>query len=592
MRRSFLAELKRRHVYKVGAAYVVGAWLLVQVATQVFPFFEVPNAWVRWVVILAVLGFPIAVALSWVFDLTSDGVVRTDEESAEGPNSDPRLRHRSQARLNFVLASLLAMALGYLLLDHLYLRRSNMSMTGVSLPATAASLVPESIAVMPFADMSEGGDQAYFADGISEELLNLLAQVPQLRVVGRTSSFSFRGKNASVAEIGKVLNVTCVLEGGVRKVGDRLRVTAQLIKVADGFQLWSQTYDRKLTDIFVVQDDIAGAVVDALKFKLLPTERPSTGHQHVPDFETYDHYLLGRQLLVRNEPEHFAKAVTAFREAVTRDPDYAGAYAGLAMAESFATENLPDGELRRAARARAMAAAEKAVQLGPDLGDAYAARGYLRATNEWRWNEALADNLRAVALDPADARNQLRHAYLLATLGRLPESVAAYEKANMTDPLFPPAWYWLGRVKAAQGDYAGARLALNRTLAIAPEFTAAQSYLGVVALLQGDASAARDVFAGLKRTFGLAMAEHDLGHTSESSRILDEAISEHENDGAYAIAAAYAWIGDREAAFEWFNTAFEHHDDGLQYLKYDPVLRGIRDDPRYVSLLGRLQLPE
>lgn len=592
MRRSFLAELKRRRVYKMGAAYMVGAWLLVQVATQVFPFFEVPNAWVRWVIILAILGFPVAIALSWVFDLTPDGVVRTEEGVSPDEPAGRLSGARSQGRLNFVLGTLLAVAVCYLLVDHLYLRRDGVPATSIGPHASAQPLVSASIAVMPFADMSAEGDQGYFADGISEELLNLLAQVPQLHVVGRTSSFSFRGKNASVAEIGKALNVTCVLEGGVRKAGDRLRVTAQLITVADGFQLWSQTYDRELTDVFLVQDDIAGAVVDALKVKLLPADRPSTARQYVPDFETYDRYLLGRQLLVRNEPEHFAKAVDAFTEAIARDPNYAGAYAGLAMAESFASANLEDGAPRRLARTRAMAAAEKAVELGPELGDAYAARGYLRATNEWRWNEALSDSLRAVALDPADARNHLRHGYLLATLGRLPEAVAAYEKANATDPLFPPAWYWLGRTKAAQGDYAGARHALNRTLAIAPEYSAAQAYLGVVSLLQGDAGAARDLFAPLNRPLGTAMAEHDLGRVQEAERLLQDAIGAHSNDSAYSIAVTYAWMGNADAAFQWLDTAFEHHDDGLQYVKYDPQLRSIRTDARYRPFLRRLQLPE
>jgi tetratricopeptide (TPR) repeat protein len=174
----------------------------------------------------------------------------------------------------------------------------------------------------------------------------------------------------------------------------------------------------------------------------------------------------------------------------------------------------------------------------------------------------------------------------------LPDAVAGYEKANATDPLFPPAWYWLGRTRAAMGDYAGAKLALNRTLAVAPEFSTAQSYLGVVALLQGDAAGAREIFSRTNRALGLAMAEHDLGNAAESERLLQDAIREHANDNAYSIGAAYAWIGNADAAFKWLDAALEHHDDGLQYVKYDPLLRSIRSDPRYPPMLRRLNLPE
>ncbi|MEO7149429.1 MAG: hypothetical protein ABIY40_05800 [Rhodanobacteraceae bacterium] len=204
----------------------------------------------------------------------------------------------------------------------------------------------------------------------------------------------------------------------MRKSGDRLRVTAQLVNVADDYHLWSQTYDRKLTDVFAVQEDIAGAVVDALKLKLLPGQRPSTAKHHVPGFETYDHYLLGIQLLTHNDSADFGRAVETLRQAVTLDPDYAAAYAGLAMAESFAVEDSPDVADVAQGDQRAMAAAERAVALDPTLGDAYGVRGYVR-TSQWDWNGALADLVKAVTLEPGEARNQLRYGYLLAALGRL-----------------------------------------------------------------------------------------------------------------------------------------------------------------------------
>ena len=587
--RSVFAELKRRHVYKVGAAYLVAGWLLVQVATQVFPIFDVPMWWVRLVVILIAIGFPAALAFSWVFDLTPDGLVRTPDSPSDDTPASQSAGQSIERRLNYVLGGLLLLAVAYFLADRFVLRTHSSVSNAQASDATGDA---PSIAVLAFADMSETGDQGYFADGISEELLNLLAQVPQLHVVGRTSSFSFKGKATSIKDIGQALNVATVLEGGVRKAGDRLRVSAQLINVADGYQLWSQTYDRELTDIFAVQDDIAGAVVDALKFKLLPIERPSTGKQHVPSFETYDHFLLGRQLLLRNNPKYYQPAVDAFREAIALDPAYAEAYAGLAMAESFASEKLPDANERARAQRDAMVAANKAVELGPTLGDAYAARGYLRGTSEWDWKGALADLQKAVALDPRDARNQLRYGYLLATLGRLPDAANAFTTATLQDPFFSPAWYWLGRIRTAQGDYAGAVRALNRTLAINPEYSSVPPSLGIVALLQGNASAAREIFVAANRPLGVAMAEHDLGHPEQARQTLKTHLDAYHDDSPFVIASAYAWCGDTEQAFEWLSRAVAQRDEGVQYLKYDPLLRSIRDDPRYAELLKTMNLSE
>jgi TolB-like protein len=587
--RSVFAELKRRHVYKVGAAYLVAGWLLVQVATQVFPIFDVPTSWVRLVVILIALGFPAALAFSWVFDLTSDGLVRTTESPPDDTPASQSAGHRIERRLNYVLGGLLLLAVAYLLVDRFVLRAHS---SASNAQATDAPGGAPSIAVLAFADMSETGDQGYFADGISEELLNLLAQVPQLHVVGRTSSFSFKGKATSIKDIGQALNVTTVLEGGVRKAGDRLRVSAQLINVADGYQLWSQSYDRKLTDIFAVQDDIAGAVVDALKFKLLPIQRPSSGKQHVPSFETYDHFLLGRQMLLRNSPKYYQPALDAFREAIALDPAYPEAYAGLAMAESFTAETLSDASARTNAQRDAMTAANKAVELGPTLGDAYAARGYLRGTDQWDWKGALDDLQKAVSLDPADARNQLRYGYLLATLGRLPEAANALTTATLQDPLFSPAWYWLGRIRTAQGDYPGALLALNRTVAINPEYASVPASLGVVALLQGNASAAREIFVAANRPLGIAMAEHDLGHPDQAKQMLKTYIDAHGNDSPYVIASAYAWCADADQAFEWLARAIAQHDGNIQYLKYDPLLRSLRNDARYAELLKTIKLSE
>jgi len=285
-------------------------------------------------------------------------------------------------------------------------------------------------------------------------------------------------------------------------------------------------------------------------------------------------------------------ALKSFARATELDPNYADAFAGLAMAECFVAEEVTDPAIVEQGYARATAAAERAVTLDPTLGDAYAARGYLRSTANWDWDGAMADLKKAIELSPGDARNQLRYGYLLATLGRLSEASAALDVGNKQDPLLTPVWYVSGRVKAGQGDYHGAVAAMKRVLEIDPEFRGATSYLGTIDLLQGHAAAARSVFAELKSSYGLALAEHDLGHRTEAKQALDRLIAEHAEDSAYVIATVYAWRGERDQAFEWLDRAMVHHDIGIVYLKFDPLMRGLRDDPRYAALLKKLGLPQ
>jgi tetratricopeptide (TPR) repeat protein len=323
----------------------------------------------------------------------------------------------------------------------------------------------------------------------------------------------------------------------------------------------------------------------------MPGHAGSAIKHHVPSFETYDHFLLGRQLLVRDNVQAFATAVAAFRQAVALDPDYAEAYSGLAMAESFAVENNPDATVVALGRRRAMAAAERAVALDPELGDAYAARGYLRGTDDWNWTGAEADVLKAVSLDPGDGRNQLRLGYLLATLNRLSEASVAIGRCLDRDPLFPPCWYLLGRIKAAQGDYEGARQTMKRVLAIDPEYKAASSYLGILSLLQGDPAAAREVFVKLERLAGVALAEHDLGHAEQSKSALDQFIAAHAMDSAYQIATVYAWSGDNDQAIAWLERAIKQRDNGVVVLTYDPLLHGLHADPRFGEICRKVGLP-
>ncbi|MEO6138710.1 MAG: hypothetical protein ABIP11_08630, partial [Luteimonas sp.] len=303
--RAFWEQLKRRKVIRVAIGYCGLSWLLVQVASTLIPAFDIPIWTLRLLLLLLAIGFPFALMMSWTYVATADGP-RLESDVSSSPVAISNVVTRPTE-------------------------------STVTLPAATPN--PASIAVLPLVNMSSDKEQDYFSDGLSEELLNLLAQIPGLHVAGRTSSFSFKDKHATIAEIGSALNVATVLEGSVRKSGDRIRITAQLIKSQDGYHLWSQTYDRELTDIFEVQDEIAGAVVAALKLKLLPEQHPSHARHHVPSPAAHNHFLLGRQFLNRATVDGFQRAVVAYNKAVALEADYAAAFAGLALAEAYASDD-------------------------------------------------------------------------------------------------------------------------------------------------------------------------------------------------------------------------------------------------------------
>ncbi len=329
--------------------------------------------------------------------------------------STPSSRWRKPA----LMAALAVMAVGliYVLADKAWLSK-RVDEQKPLVEATPA--IPEkSVAVLPFIDMSEKKDQEYFSDGLSEELLNLLAKIPQLKVAARTSSFYYKGKEVKLAEIARELNVAHFLEGSVRKAGNRLRITAQLIRVADGYHQWSHTFDREPDDIFKIQDEIAAAVVTALKLKLLPDDMELSAGNRTANPAAHTQYLLGRQFFNRTNMADFRRAVAAYEQAIALDPKYASAYAGLAVAENELSHD-PENSLKEvlAGQQRALAAADRAIAIDPALSEGYAARGFLRFTINWDWTGAEADLSRAFALDPGSYRTYTCYACFLASLGR------------------------------------------------------------------------------------------------------------------------------------------------------------------------------
>jgi serine/threonine protein kinase/tetratricopeptide (TPR) repeat protein len=456
---------------------------------------------------------------------------------------------------------------------------------------TGASPGP-SVAVLPFADLSAERDQEYFADGIAEEILNALAHVPGLRVIGRTSSFSFKGKDATLAEIGRELRVGTVLEGSVRKDGARVRITAQLARAADEASIWSQTFDRELTGIFAVQDEIAKAVVGALKLKLLAR----TGvDRRTDNAQAHDHQLAGQQFLARGTLDGFRRAVSAFESAIALDPRYASAHAGLANALVWlwrlGAERLPGfADVER----RARAAAEQATAVGPGLPGSFEARARVRLA-DWDWAGARSDVDEALALSPRSPWGLRLKAALLSVNGRRSEAIAVTREAIEADPLNAFAWASLGWYQLDAGDAALAHGALARALEISPELDAAAAMLMVAFLVDGrpaDAMAVSQRCGDERfRLMGVALAQHDLGHPREAREALDAFTSRFGRDLPYRVAEVHAWRGEADDAFGWLDRARAQRDAALCDVRDDPLLKSLRGDARYAALLRDMSLP-
>jgi len=446
----------------------------------------------------------------------------------------------------------------------------------------------KSIAVLPFVDLSEKKDQGYFSDGLSEELITLLAQIEDLQVIARTSSFHFRNQDVSLKEIARTLGVAHVLEGSVRRAGNTVRVTAQLIRTDDGVHLWSQSYDRDVKDIFQVQDDIAAAVVSSLKLKLLDM---SLDPDRSDSPEAYNQFLLARQFGRRGNMQDIERAVAAYRQAIALDPNYAAAYAGLSFSETAIANSTQDP----ARFALAHDAAEKALELAPQFVDAYRARALLRLET-LDFAGARVDSETALTLAPGESAVQSLYGAQIAAFGKIPQAITAMKRAIDLDPLSGYAWASVGLFQTATHDYPAARQSIERALAINPTADWLHFALGQLDLLQGRLTDAHAEFqkqsAEGNRRMGVAMVEYANGHDKQSQFALKELIDKNADDMAYQVADVYAWRGEKDKAFEWLERAYQQRDSGLNGIAWDPLLSSLKDDPRYGALLTKLDLSD
>ena len=568
---SVWSALRRRKVVQWGVAYAAGAWLLMQVLEYFSGTFDWPRQVQQLSTLALLIGLPIVLVLAWY----------------HGDRGQQRVGGTELT----ILAALLALG-GFLLWRYEPAIETSTTATATSLARTGDPPNPKSIAVLPFVNMSSDPGNEYFSDGLSEELLNLLAKLPELRVIGRTSSFQFKGRNEDLRVIGEKLNVAHILEGSVRKSGEKVRITAQLIKAADGSHLWSETYDRTLDDIFVVQDDIAGEVVKALKLTLLGTAL--TTRSKPQDSEAYNLALQGRFFLDRRSREDLKRAVEYFRRSRERDPGYAPAWAGLSEAYSVQANNgfVPLGDGYRQARE----AAEKALALDPQLVDAHLAMGRIQNAYDWDWEAADTSYRRALALEPGSSRALRFLSRQALTLGRWNEAIELANEAIECDPLRPTSYSNFGLALLAVNRDTEAEAAFRKTLELDPEGASRHLFLGRTLLLQGKADAAlremQQESEEVWRLSGLPLAFHALGRRSESDAALAVLKAKHAGEAAYQIGEVHAFRGEADLAFEWLERAYDQRDGGLSDIKSDRLMRGLVDDPRYKAFLRKLKLPE
>jgi TolB-like protein/class 3 adenylate cyclase/Tfp pilus assembly protein PilF len=444
----------------------------------------------------------------------------------------------------------------------------------------------KSIAVLPFLDLSAGKDQEYFSDGISEELLNLLAKIPQLRVISRSSAFSFKGQDLEMPEIGKRLNVAHILEGSVRKSGNQVRITAQLIDTHSDTHLWSETYDRPLDDIFAVQDEIAGAVVAQLKLKLLG----AVPKAKATDPKAYALYLQARQLNEQITREGYQQSIALYQQVLTIDPNYAAAWNGLADSyRQQAEEGLrPSDEAYRLARETA----DKALAIDPDYAPAHATLGLIAYTYDGDLGAAARHLEHALALEPTSTDIISSAASLALSLGRLDTAIALYEYILARNPVNVGSHHNQGYAYFCAGRLDEAIASLRTALSMAPDADGFQVHLGEALLLKGDhteaLAAMQKESAEAWRMIGLPMAYHALGRKAESDAALAELIRKYEKAWAYNIAEVLAYRGEVNRAFEWLDKAIAYHDPGVSEVNTDPLLANLHKDPRWLPFLRKL----
>jgi adenylate cyclase len=599
-------ELKRRNVFRVAAAYLAGAWLLIEVVQTLFPLYGFSDEAIRLVVTLLAIGFPIILIFSWVFELTPEGFkLEKNIDRSVVPT------HRSGQKLDRVIIVLLALALAYFAFDKFVIEPSREAelvqtttetVTQQIEQARKSQLADKSIAVLPFVNMSPDPEDEYFSDGLTEELIGSLAKVKSLHVTARTSAFAFKGTNLDIRDIGQALNVRTVLEGSVRKDQNHVRITAQLINVEDGYHIWSESYDHKLENILSLQESIAKAIAGALSIQLSPNidEQLSTAAAVNP--KAYDLYLQGRYHWAHINEVGFRKGIDAFQNAIAIDPGYAPAHAGLATVYSFMGYFgiMPPRE----AFPLSIAEAETALALDSKSSEALTARGMASLVFAWDWDRARDDLSLALELSPNYSQAHWAWSEYLAVTNP-PAALDSALKALSLDPLSLPIMNSVAFKYLTRGMYTEAAQMDEKMIAMEPNFMAAYWNRGVLHLLRGQYESAIDYLAQSVERSGrmppaiamLGYAYAKSGDEKQALALLEELKSLKDQPGrGYAppllIAYIHEGLGRVDEALDWLDKAIEERDGWLLYLNSFPRFESLRGEARFKAIMRRLQLPE
>ncbi len=563
--------------------YLIVGWLLLQISDTLAPALRLPE-WIHSAVaFLVILGFPIALIFAWAFELTPEGLKK--EKDVDRSQS---VTHVTGRKLDFIIIGLMAVALVYFSLDKFIARPAG---DGLEVAATP-EVVEEpdnSIAVLPFVNMSDDPGNEYFSDGLSEELLNALVRIGGLKVTGRTSSFAFKGQNTDLREIGRILNVANVLEGSVRKYENRVRITAQLIKTADGYHLWSETFDRELDDIFAIQAEIADRVTGALQVALLGPAGGNVDANVERNSEAYEEYLRGMYIFQRNidDRDGLARARDHFGRALEIDADFVDAHWGMFKVWDRWHRN-GHGSYDESAEQIAYYGA-KLKQLAPGSEQESSANAR-SATIHWDQLKARGILEDAVKRYPGSSNILSRYGAQTALLGNFDDGLAALQEAVRLDPLSLEYMSSMASVQQRVGDCEGARQTMDRALALDTGAGRVRYHLAMCIFeTTGDASQALEIASaeplGFMHGTALAIIFHRLGDPESAQQRVDTMVVEYGDSAAYQYGQVYAQWGDTDTALEWLETAVTVRDPGLAQAGTDPLLEPLSDEPRFVKVL-------
>jgi len=598
---NLIAELRRRKVIQVGAAYLVVAWLLIQIVATVAPQLQLPEWVPRLVTLLLMVGFPVAVVMAWVFEVMPEGV-RVDA------------RKTGSKRMYVSAAVLAAAALAWYVrgdraAQEVVVAAPSAPTAAPAPPATSASTTAapadpvappptKSIAVLAFADMSPDKDSEYLSDGIAEEILNALAGVGDLQVAARTSSFYYKDRNESLRDIGKTLGVAHVLEGSVRRQGEKVRITAQLIRVADGFHRWSDTYDGDLADVFALQERIARAITDELKVVLSGGQQEQLVDVGTDNAAAYGHYLRGRYFWNRRTAANISLAIEQFRAAADADPEFAKAYSGIADCYAILPYYASIRSDQTIAQARIFAA--RALALDEGLAEAHTSSAFERVT-QWDWSGAEQAFRRAIELNPRYATAHFWYARMLAGLGRYDDALERLREAHRLEPLSRVIRDNLTHFHILRNEPAIALVEARRLVELAPDYPSGHALLGRVLLLNGkpdEALIAVDraiaMETGIRARLARIAALVALGRHDEAASLAREYEGQHAvgNLDAYWVANAYVDLGDDGQALAWLERAIAERSALVSGVRADTSMLRLRDDPRFRAIVARMGMPE